>query len=191
MRSDPDIDEGAILPLVTPRSRVLDWVVVVLGHVLHQQMQVLARPYIGEVHGLELFPGVAIPGHGGIVDLQEAQRLEVVHPHRTRVVGKHLPEAGLTGAELLLDGPSPADVAESYYRPLDGALNHDRVGPVLDRDRSAFLSPENLVVQTGGPTGPRGDGDRAVRGLVDLAILVVVMDQGVQVLAPELPRFEA
>jgi hypothetical protein len=57
-----------------------------------ERLHVLGRPDLGDPHRQELVAGVAVQGHARVVDIQEAQRLQVVHPHRGRVIGEEQPE---------------------------------------------------------------------------------------------------
>ena len=53
-------------------------------------------------HVQEFFPGISIVADGGIVDLDEAESLQVTDPHRQWIAFKKEPVAFLRGAQLSL-----------------------------------------------------------------------------------------
>jgi hypothetical protein len=51
------------------------------GHVLEEGGHVLRRPEVDEAQGQELLALVAVMAEGGLVDGQEAERVQVHDPH--------------------------------------------------------------------------------------------------------------
>src|SRR5262252_7733213 len=71
-------------------------------NVFDQARNILRRANIFETHAQKFFPGVPVMNYGGLIDLNEAQRLQVIKPHRQRIVEKEQPELGLALALLFL-----------------------------------------------------------------------------------------
>ena len=66
-----------------------------VGDQVHQPRQVLRRADVGDAHGQELGAAVAVVLERGLVDLEKGERVEVVDPHRRRVLVEQEAEARL------------------------------------------------------------------------------------------------
>ena len=81
---DVHVDEQAILGQVPPRARLLE--ILSLGReVLVQFRHILRRTDLGNRHGEEFVTRIAVVNERSLVDLDEAQGLDVVDPHRVRM----------------------------------------------------------------------------------------------------------
>ena len=92
VRRDLDLDGGAVVLAVPPRppSGVAG---ADAGHRLAQCRQVLWRPDVGDGHGEELGPGVAVGTHRGLVHFEEPQRVQVEDPRGERSAFEQQPIA--------------------------------------------------------------------------------------------------
>jgi hypothetical protein len=84
VRNEFHIDQRAVLRQMPPEAGVVD-PLVHGDDVLQQQRNVLARPDVHDRHAQELVARVPVASDGGVVDGQESQSLQVVHPHRVRI----------------------------------------------------------------------------------------------------------
>ena len=91
VRGHLDLEQRPVGAAVAPGSRVLQRVLA-FGHRLVQASTVLFGADLRDRHAEKLVPRVPVVGDRRLVDLHEAERLDVVDPHRQRVGHQQQPE---------------------------------------------------------------------------------------------------
>jgi hypothetical protein len=89
-RRDFDVDHRAVLPAMAEVARAATFVEIVERSAHRRDL--FRRTDVGDREAEELVAREAVVCDGGVVDGGEAQRLEIVHPHRQRV---HLEERAI------------------------------------------------------------------------------------------------
>ena len=92
-------DRAILLAMVEDPTLAVRW--QHLERLAHAR-QLIGGTDLGDGHGQELIAREAVVRDGGLIDVDEAQRLEVVDPHRQRVAVEELAVTLLALAQALL-----------------------------------------------------------------------------------------
>jgi len=134
------------------------------AHPRDQAVDVRGRPDIRDAHGQKLRARVAVVVHGRVVDLQEAQRAHLVHPHGLWIVSKEQPKAVLPSEDLLLRQGAGGDIVVDHHdapRPYAGDGGHLQGEPSLFRRGVAgILQRERRYPPAQHLADPAGDAPR-------------------------------
>ena len=146
---DLDLDEIAVLLPQPPRSELWGDAGVTLG--FEKGRDILRRPELLDRHVEELGAGVAEVADRGLVDVQEPERLGVIHPLRERAVVEHQPVPRLARAQGLFGPMTLGDVGRDAEHPFVPTLRVVQRGSSRSRGRPRFHRAYGSAARTGPP----------------------------------------